>query len=210
MDSTTARRNARIGFEFVHSLVDDHSRYAYSEILPDEQGPTTAGFLARAFDHFASVGISVERLMSDNHWSYSDSREFAEVLAVRGIRHVSIKPHCPWQNGKVERFNKIRQTEWAYRYPFTSNRRKGRSPSPHSSTSTTISFTTAHSENKPQSAECHQPDGRVHLVTSGCGIPVLAVLRSHGARHPLNTSISNRVAGHQYQPTQALWSESPC
>lgn len=121
MGSTAASKKARIGFDYVHSLVDDYSRYAYSEILPDEQGPTTAGFLARALDHFASIGISVERLMSDNHFSYKNSHDVADVLAERGIRHVFIKPHCPWQNGKVERFNKTLQAEWAYRHPFTSN-----------------------------------------------------------------------------------------
>lgn len=114
-------KRARVGFDYVHSLVDDHSRYAYCEILPDEKGPTTAGFLARVLDHFASIGISVERLISDNHFSYKNSRDVAQVLAVRGVGHVFIKPHCPWQNGKVERFNKTLQQEWAYREPVTSN-----------------------------------------------------------------------------------------
>lgn len=119
--STAARKKARVGYDFVHSLVDDHSRYAYSEVLPDETGPTTAGFLARALDAFAAVGISVERLMSDNHFSYARSNDVRQVLATRGIKHVFIRPHCPWQNGKVERFNKTLQTDWAYRQPFTSN-----------------------------------------------------------------------------------------
>ena len=114
-------RGRGISYDFVHSLVDDHSRYAYSEILPNETGVTTAGFLARALDAFATAGITVERLMSDNHLSYSRSTAVREVLAVRGIRHVFIRPHCPWQNGKVERFNRTLQTDWAYRQPFTSN-----------------------------------------------------------------------------------------
>ncbi|MCF2710991.1 DDE-type integrase/transposase/recombinase [Schaalia hyovaginalis] len=76
---------------------------------PDEKEPTTAGILARALDHFASIGISVERLIRDNHFSYKNSRDVAQVLAVRGAGHVFIKPHCPWHNGKVERFNKTLQ-----------------------------------------------------------------------------------------------------
>ena len=118
---TAARKKAKVGYDYVHSLVDDHSRYAYSEILPDEKGPTTAAFLARALDHFASVGIIVERLISDNHFSYRLSSDVRALLAERGITHKFIRPHCPWQNGKVERFNRTLQVEWAYRQPFTTN-----------------------------------------------------------------------------------------
>lgn len=118
---TAARKKARIGYDYVHSLVDDHSRYAYSEILPDEKGPTTAAFLARALDHFASVGITVERLISDNHFSYRLSSDVRTLLNQRGITHKFIQPHCPWQNGKVERFNRTLQVEWAYRQPFATN-----------------------------------------------------------------------------------------
>lgn len=118
---TAARKKAKVGYDYVHSLVDDHSRYAYSEILPDEKGPTTAGFLARALDHFASVGILVERLISDNHFSYRLSSDVRTLLDQRGITHKFIRPHCPWQNGKVERFNRTLQVEWAYRQPFTTN-----------------------------------------------------------------------------------------
>ena len=108
------------GFDYVHSLVDDHSRLAYSEILPDEKGPTCAAFLARAIGYFADHGITgIERLMTDNAWAYRWS--LREVCAEHGIRQLFIKPHCPWQNGKVERLNRTLQTEWAYRQVFTSN-----------------------------------------------------------------------------------------
>ncbi len=59
--------------------------------------------------------------MTDNHWSYTQSRSLAALLARQRIRHKLIRPHCPWQNGKVERFNRTLQTEWAYRQVFTSN-----------------------------------------------------------------------------------------
>jgi transposase InsO family protein len=104
----------------VHSLVDDHSRLAYSEILPDEKGPTCAGFLTRAIAYFAAHGITrIERLMTDNAWSYRWS--LRDVCATHGIVQRFIKPHCPWQNGKVERLNRTLQTEWAYRQIFTTN-----------------------------------------------------------------------------------------
>ena len=109
-----------IGYDFVHSLVDDHSRLAYSEILPDEKGPTCAEFLTRAAAYFAAHGIPrIERIMTDNAWAYRYS--LREVTAQLGARQKFIRPHCPWQNGKVERLNRTLLTEWAYRQPFTSN-----------------------------------------------------------------------------------------
>ena len=110
----------RVGFDYVHSLVDDYSRLAYAEILPDEKGPTCAGFLTRAAAYFAAHGITrIERLMTDNAWAYRYS--LREVTAQLGARQKFIRPHCPWQNGKVERLNRTLLTEWAYRQPFTSN-----------------------------------------------------------------------------------------
>jgi transposase InsO family protein len=113
-------RHTKVGFDYVHSMVDDHSRLAYSEILPDEKGPTCAAFLARAAAYFAAHGISrIERVMTDNAWAYRWS--LRDVCADLDARQVFIKPHCPWQNGKVERLNRTLQTEWAYRQAFTSN-----------------------------------------------------------------------------------------
>jgi len=121
MGSTAARKKARIGFDYVHSVVDDHSRFAYSEILPNEKAPTASAFFERALDVFAAAGITVERVMTDNHWSYTRSTSLAKLLAGRRITHKLIRPHCPWQNGKVERFNRTLQVEWAYRQVFTTN-----------------------------------------------------------------------------------------
>jgi len=121
MGSTSAKKKARIGFDYVHSVVDDHSRFAYSEVLDDEKGDTCAAFFERALAVFAEYGITVERLMTDNHWSYTKSTKLAELLERHRIAHKLIRPHCPWQNGKVERFNRTLQTEWAYRHVFNSN-----------------------------------------------------------------------------------------
>ncbi|MFI5054520.1 MAG: IS481 family transposase [Acidimicrobiia bacterium] len=122
MGSTAAKKKTRIGFDYVHSMVDDHSRYAYSEILPDETAASCAAFFARAVEAFAAVGIRrIQRVMTDNHWSYTRSNDLAKQLKRLRACHVLIRPHCPWQNGKVERFNRTLQTEWAYRQVFTSN-----------------------------------------------------------------------------------------
>jgi transposase InsO family protein len=108
------------GYDYVHSLVDDCSRLAYSEIHPDEKGTTCAGFLTRAIGYFAGHGItSIEELMTDNAWAYRYS--LRHLCAAHGIRQIFIRPHCPWQNGKVERLNRTLQTEWAYRQIFLTN-----------------------------------------------------------------------------------------
>jgi transposase InsO family protein len=121
MGSTWARKKTRIGYDYVHSLVDDHSRFAYSEVLDDEKASTCAGFFARAVAAFSTHGITIKELMTDNHWSYTRSNALAAQLAAVGVKHRLIKPHCPWQNGKVERFNRTLQSEWSYRRMYATN-----------------------------------------------------------------------------------------
>ena len=116
------RRGVKVGYDYVHSMVDDCTRLAYSEVHDDETALTCAGFLRRAAVYFAGHGITViERVMTDNAFAYRYGRAFQAVIADLGARQKFIRPHCPWQNGKVERFNRTLQTEWAYRQPFTSN-----------------------------------------------------------------------------------------
>ncbi|WP_148575980.1 IS481 family transposase [Nocardioides caldifontis] len=119
---THRNKRTKIGYDYVHSMVDDYSRLAYSEILPDETGPTCAAFMLRAAEQFAAHGIDqIERVMTDNHWSYRRSTDVRNAIAALGAKHKFIRPHCPWQNGKVERFNRTLQVEWAYREVFLSN-----------------------------------------------------------------------------------------
>ena len=99
-----------VGFDYVHAAIDDHSRVAYAEIHPDETGATCAGFLGRAAAFFATCGITrIERVMTDNAFGYRRSRDFQAALVRLGARQVLIRPHCPWQNGKVERLNRTLQ-----------------------------------------------------------------------------------------------------
>ncbi|WP_459806075.1 IS481 family transposase [Herbidospora sp. RD11066] len=115
-------RGRGIGYDYVHTAIDDHSRLAYAEILTDETGTTSAAFLHRAAAFFHSQGITrIHRVLTDNALAYRRSTAFAAVIAELGARHKLIKPRCPWQNGKAERFNRTLQTEWAYRQVFTSN-----------------------------------------------------------------------------------------
>jgi transposase InsO family protein len=110
-----------LGFDYVHSAVDDHSRLAYSEIHPDLKGATCAGFLARAVEFFAGHGVTVEQVITDNAKEYLRSHAFRDTAAALEVQQLFIRPHCPWQNGKVERFNRTLQVEWAYRQVFDSN-----------------------------------------------------------------------------------------
>ena len=121
MGRTSAQKKEKIGFDYVHSIVDDHSRYAYSEVLDSENADTTADFLDRAVTQFGRVGIEIQAVMTDNAFNYTRSNRVAEILEGIGADHLVIKPHCPWQNGKVERFNRTLQAEWAYRQVFTTN-----------------------------------------------------------------------------------------
>lgn len=118
-------RRGRIGYDYVHSMVDDHCRLAYSEIHDDEKADTCAGFVLRAAAYFADHGIErIERVITDNAFVYRHSGAFAAAVAQVGARQKFIKPHCPWHNGKVERFNRTLATQWAYRRAFTSNQER--------------------------------------------------------------------------------------
>ena len=114
----TERRT--VGWEFVHVCVDDATRLAYVEVLADEKGPTAAGFLQRAVGWFASMGITVERVLSDNGACYR-SNAHAIVCSELGIRHLFTRPYRPRTNGKAERFIKTLTERWAYGAIFGSS-----------------------------------------------------------------------------------------
>ncbi len=109
------------GFDYVHVAIDDHSRLAYAEVLPDERTGTCAGFLTRAAAWFAGHGVTVARVLTDNAKSYRVGKAWIAVCAQLGIARRFIQPGRPWTNGKAERFNRTLQTEWAYATAWVSN-----------------------------------------------------------------------------------------
>ncbi|MDN5813132.1 IS481 family transposase [Arthrobacter rhombi] len=117
-NKTGAESNRRPGYMFLHNAVDDHSRLAYTEILDDEKKETAAGFWKRANDYFNSVGITVQRVLTDNGSCYR-SHAFRDALG-EDIKHKRTRPYRPQTNGKVERYNRTMLDEWAYARPYTS------------------------------------------------------------------------------------------
>ena len=112
------------GVDHVHAIVDDHTRLAYAEIHSDARTETAAAFLERALAFYTAHGISAQRLMTDNAWAYTRGRAFRELLATRGIRHLTTKPYRPRTNGKVERFHQTMAREWAYGVVYRSHRER--------------------------------------------------------------------------------------
>lgn len=115
------RRSRRAGWEYVHSIVDDCSRLAYSEIHDDETAPTVTAFTRRALDFFLDHGVAAERLMSDNAFAYIHNRSLRQLLHARAITHIRTRPYTPRTNGKVERYQQTLQREWAYALEYASS-----------------------------------------------------------------------------------------
>jgi transposase InsO family protein len=108
------------GWEFVHVAVDDASRLAYVEVLPDERRQSVTGFLVRALRWFRRQGIRVERVMTDNGSGYV-SRLFGKACRRLRLRHIRTRPYTPKTNGKAERFIQTLLREWAYALPYRSS-----------------------------------------------------------------------------------------
>jgi len=130
IDHRGVGRQRRMGFDYIHVAVDDHSRLAFAQTLPDEKGATCAQFLRDAATFFARHGITIREVMTDNAMNYRLSRDFQSVLAGIGAKHLLTKPYSPWQNGKAERFNRTLQEHWAYRRVFTSNQERSQALAP--------------------------------------------------------------------------------
>jgi transposase InsO family protein len=113
-------RNRGIGWDMVHLAIDDHSRVSFALIKTDERGENCAQFLREAVAYYASLGVRIDRVMTDNGCGYV-SKAFRAACIELGIRHVRTRPYTPKTNGKAERFVQTSLREWAYAQPYVSS-----------------------------------------------------------------------------------------
>jgi transposase InsO family protein len=155
------RRGKRlIGFEYVHVCVDDATRLAYVEVLDDEQGVTVAAFLRRAVAFYASYGIQVQRVMTDNGAGY---RSLVHAVACRalGLRHLRTRPYRPQTNGKAERFIRTLLGGWAYAAIYASSRER---------TAALAGWLDFYNHRRPHGSLNHQPPlSRLHGMNNVLG-----------------------------------------
>jgi transposase InsO family protein len=118
------RPERRVGYDYAHAIVDDHSRLAFVELHDDETAATVTAFFERALAFFAEHGIVAKRLMTDNAFSYVKNRSLRQLLDRHGIRHLTTRPYRPRTNGKVERFHQTMAREWAYGLAYHSHRQR--------------------------------------------------------------------------------------
>jgi transposase InsO family protein len=121
--SNARARGEGPGWEYVHVCIDDHSRIAFAKIMPDEKSRSAIAFLKAALAYYASLGIKVERVMTDNGSCYK-SFAFQRACKRRGLRHFRTKPYTPKTNGKVERFIQTSLREWAYAQAYENSRQR--------------------------------------------------------------------------------------
>jgi transposase InsO family protein len=120
----TGQSNSRgVGWEFVHVAIDDASRLAFSQIMPNEKKESATAFLKAAVAYYNSLGITVARVMTDNGSCYR-AFKFRETCRELGLKHIRTKPYTPKTNGKAERFIQTALREWAYAqaYPTSEHR----------------------------------------------------------------------------------------
>ena len=123
------RRSDGAGYEFAHVAIDDHSRVARIDILPDERKESAITALRRTVAYFKNLGVTVDRIMTDNGSCYR-AKPFANACRQLGIRHIMTRPYTPQTNGKAERFIQTALREWAYATAFeTSEQRRCALPS---------------------------------------------------------------------------------
>ena len=154
------RRHHQFGWEFVHVCIDDATRLAYVEVLPDEKAATAVGFLRRAVAHFASYGIRTERLITDNGNPYRSAIHAVACRAL-GIRHLRTRPYRPQTNGKAERFIRTMLGGWAYGTIYRSSDER---------TAALAGWLDFYNRRRPHSALSHKPPiARLHELNNPLG-----------------------------------------
>ena len=146
-DRTRRGPTRRIGWECLHVAIDDASRVAYVELLPDETAASAVVFLQHAVAWLATLGVHVEAVMTDNAFCYV-RRQYAEAIAALGLQHLRTRPYTPRTNGKAERFIQTALREWAYVKPYRSSAARAGALAP---------FLTSYNTTRPHTAHGRKP-----------------------------------------------------
>ena len=146
-DRTRRGPTRRIGWECLHVAIDDASRVAYAELLPDETAASAVVFLQHAVAWLATLGVHVEAVMTDNAFCYV-RRQYAEAIAALGLQHLRTRPYTPRTNGKAERFIQTALREWAYVKPYRSSAARAGALAP---------FLTSYNTTRPHTAHGRKP-----------------------------------------------------
>lgn len=141
------KRNRGIGWDMVHLAIDDHSRVSFALIKTDERGENCAQFLREAVAYYVSLGVHIDRVMTDNGCGYV-SKAFRAACVDLGIKHVRTRPYTPKTNGKAERFVQTSLREWAYAKPYVSSAQRAAALQP---------FVHRYNWHRPHSALNRQP-----------------------------------------------------
>ena len=177
----------RVGYDYAHAIVDDHSRLAYVELHDDERAETVTAFVERALAFFAEHGIVAKRLMTDNGFSYVKNRSLRELLARREIRHLTTQPYRPRTNGKVERFHQTMAREWAYGLSYRTHRHRN-AALPH--------WLDNYNRRRPHSSIGDRPPiSRVHNVLGRTARSRPRARRATRARRPRGCRRRRRAVG---------------
>lgn len=144
---STHRGRRPTRFEYVHVMVDDHTRLAYAEVLPSLRASCAVAFLRRAVAWFAERGVEIKAVMSDNGSAYV-AHAHRKALTELGLRHLRIRPYRPRTNGKAERFIQTLLNEWAYERVYGSSAER---------TATLPLFLERYNFRRPHGSLGHQP-----------------------------------------------------
>jgi transposase InsO family protein len=154
-----SKRSRQVGWDYVHVVIDDHSRIAYAEVHPREDATTNHACLVRALRFYAQLGLDPpDAVMTDNAKVYTNSRIFKALLTQLGATHITPPPYTPRWNGKAERFIRTLQDEWAYAHTWPNSTTRNRSLQ---------SFIRYYNRRRPHSSLGHRPpQSRIHNL---CG-----------------------------------------
>ena len=158
-DAEGVRRHT-VGWEYVHIAIDDATRLAYVEVLSDEKATTAIGFLRRAVEHFASYGITLQALITDNGSAYRSTIHAIACRALK-IRHLRTRPYRPQTNGKAERFIRTLLGGWAYGAIYRNS---------HERTAALAGWIDFYNRRRPHGALSHKPPiARLHELNNLTG-----------------------------------------